>query len=242
MAQSMPVGESVANDHHAISTRPPHTLHPMTDEHGVRAAYDAVAGVYAALLPDTRAESPRDLAMLDAFIARVGAGGRVLDGGCGTGRITGLLADRDLRAEGLDLSPGMLARSRAARPDLPFVAGSLHALPYADDAFDGVVLWYSIIHTDPGSHGLLLREVARVLRPGGAVVVGFQVGEGARDSGAAYAEHGVEVSLVRHRLDPDRVAATLAEAGLREVDRMVRGPQGRERDDQAVLLAVALGG
>lgn len=218
----------------------------MTDKRAeraaVRAAYDVVAGVYAALLPDTRAETLRDLAMLDAFSARVGTGGRVLDGGCGTGRITGLLADRGLRAEGLDLSPGMLAHARAARPDLPFVAGSLDALPYADDAFDGVVLWYSIIHTDPERHRTLLHEIARVLRPGGVVVVGFQVGEGARDSGAAYAEHGVEVSLIRHRLDPDRVAAALAEAGLAEIDRMVRGPQGRERDDQAVLLAVAPGG
>lgn len=204
----------------------------------MRAAYDVVAGVYAELLPDTRAEAPGDLAMLDDLIARVGPGGRVLDGGCGTGRITSLLAGNGLSVQGLDLSPGMLAKARAARPDLPFVAGSLAALPYADDTLDGVVLWYSIIHTDPGRHGTLLHEVARVLRPGGVVVVGFQVGEGARDSGAAYAEHGLDVRLVRHRLDPDRVSAALAEAGLREVDRMVRGPQGRERDDQAVVLAV----
>ena len=56
------------------------------DAEAVRAAYDTVAEDYAARLPDTRAESPLDLAVLDAFAVavRADADPRVLDAGCGT--------------------------------------------------------------------------------------------------------------------------------------------------------------
>ncbi|WP_432494509.1 class I SAM-dependent DNA methyltransferase [Kineococcus gypseus] len=205
----------------------------------VRAAYDDVAGLYATHLPDTRAEAPLDLAALDAFVEAVTAGGdpEVLDAGCGAGRIGRHLADRGCTVEGVDLSPGMVAEARSAHPDLRFTVGSLTDLPFPAGRFAGVLLWYSTIHTPPAGQARVFSEAARVLRPGGHVLVGFQSGRGTRDVSAAYRRYGREVRLERHLFTPDEVARHLRRAGLHERARVVRRPRGAESDDQAFLLA-----
>ena len=85
------------------------------DFRSVRHAYDTVAEDYATYLPDTRAEAPLDLAMVDAFAEAVtsGADARVLDAGCGAGRMSRYLAERGCLVEGVDLSSSM-ARSSGA--------------------------------------------------------------------------------------------------------------------------------
>ena len=65
----------------------------------------------------------------------------------------------------------------------------------------------------------------------------FQAGEGTRDASASYRRFGHEVRLERQLHAPDQVAAALADGGLRDVARLVRGPRGGERDDQAFVLS-----
>ncbi|WP_233558804.1 class I SAM-dependent DNA methyltransferase [Micromonospora radicis] len=208
---------------------------------GVRRAYDTVAADYAAYFPDTRAEASLDLAMVDAFAEAIppGEDARVLDAGCGTGRMSRYLADRGCRVQGVDLSPGMVAMARRDNPDLAFAVGSLTELPYPNDRFAGVLLWYSIIHTPPAGQSRIFAEAARVLRPGGHLLVGFQSGEGIRDVAPAYRRFGHEIQLDRHLYLADQVAAELAAVGLREVGRMVRRARDTERDDHAAVLAEA---
>jgi ubiquinone/menaquinone biosynthesis C-methylase UbiE len=207
----------------------------------VQQAYDAVAEDYASFLPDTRAETSLDLAMIDSFADAVTSGGdaTVLDAGCGAGRISHYLAERGCLVRGVDLSPGMVTRARRDHPDLTFTVGSLTDLPFPDDSFAGVLLWYSIIHTPCAGHSRIFAEVGRVLRPAGHVVVGFQSGTGTRDVSAAYRRFGHDVRLERHLCTPDQVASALEAAGLREVCRLLRRAQGEETDDQAFLLALA---
>jgi SAM-dependent methyltransferase len=214
---------------------------PPDDVRSVRHAYDTVAEDYAVRLPDTRAETPLDLAMVDAFADAVAAGDdpQVLDAGCGTGRMSAYLAARGCVVHGVDLSPGMVAVARRQHPSLLVTVGSLAALPHPDDRFAGVMLWYSIIHTPPPGQARIFAEAARVLRPDGHLLVGFQAGEGPRDVSAAYRRFGHEVELERHRYTADLVAAHLEAAGLHEVCRLVRRARQDERDDQAVLLARA---
>ena len=203
-------------DPHLGQNRPVTRDSESIDIARVRLAYDTVAEDYAAWLPDTRAEAPVELAMVDAFAdaATVGAGARILDAGCGAGRMTRYLAGRGCRVEGLDLSPTMIEVARRTHGDLVFRVGSLTALPYPQDVFAGVLLWYSIIHTPGGRHAPIFAEVARVLRPGGHVLVGFQSGQGLRDVSASYRRFGHEIDLERYLHTADQVASQLEAAGL----------------------------
>jgi len=211
------------------------------DLRSVELAYDTVAEDYATRFPDTRAEAPPDLAMIDAFAEAVTLGddARVLDAGCGAGRMSRYLTERGCLVEGVDLSSRMVAMARRDHRDLVFTVGSLTKLPYPDDQFGGVMLWYSIIHTPPSGQPRIFAEATRVLRPTGHLLVGFQSGEGTRDVSGAYRQFGHEIQLERYLYTADQVASQLEAAGLREVCRLVRRAQGKEKDDQAVLLAKA---
>lgn len=208
---------------------------------GVQRAYDTVAQTYADHFPDTRAESPLELAVVDAFAAAVTSreGARVLDAGCGAGRMSRYLADRGCSVQGVDLSPRMVDMARRDHPDLDFAVASVTDLPFPDDTFAGVMVWYSAIHTPPAGQPRIFAEAARVLAPGGHFLIGLQAGEGTRDVSAAYARFGHDVELERYLYTADEVADLAADVGLTEIARMVRRAQGSERDDQTALLAQA---
>jgi hypothetical protein len=97
--------------------------------------------------------------------------------------------------------------ARRDHRDLVFAVGSLTDLPYSDDEFAGVLLWYSIIHTPPTGQTRIFAEVTWVLRPTGHVLVGFQSDEGRRDVSGAYRRFGHEIQLERHLYTADQVAS-----------------------------------
>lgn len=83
---------------------------------GVRTAYDTVAEAYSEALPDTSFEAPLDMAMINDFCARIRAapGRKVIDAGCGAGRLSVRLAEAGLDVTGVDLSPGMVRQQPEA--------------------------------------------------------------------------------------------------------------------------------
>jgi SAM-dependent methyltransferase len=95
--------------------------------------------------------------------------GAVLDAACGTGRYAAYLAARGHSVVGVDSSPDMLARARVRVPEATFVHGDLHRLPLADDSVDIVVSALALVHV--ASLAPVLAEFARVLRPGGHLVI-----------------------------------------------------------------------
>jgi SAM-dependent methyltransferase len=106
-------------------------------------------------------------AALDA--ARVTRDTRLLDAGCGAGLVALLARLRGADVTALDASAALLAIARERLPGADVREGDLEALPYTDAAFDAVVAVNSVIYaTDPAA---ALRELARVARPGGRVVV-----------------------------------------------------------------------
>lgn len=201
-------------------------------------AYDLVAAEYAALIPDTRYESAVDLAVLELFAEMVGPGRRVLDAGCGAGRMTVHLRGRhpDLALTGVDLSPAMLREARRIAPDVEFVQGALEALPFVEESFDGVLVWYSTIHTPDAGLPAVFAELHRVVRPGGAVLLGFQAGRGERRIQHAY---GHDLDLLAYLREVDAVADGLTEAGFAVHTRLERGRrEEHERHPQGFVLAV----
>jgi demethylmenaquinone methyltransferase / 2-methoxy-6-polyprenyl-1,4-benzoquinol methylase len=96
-------------------------------------------------------------------------GERVLDLAAGTGASTQELARSGADAVGADFSVGMLRVGRRIRPAVPLVAADALALPFADASFDAVTISFGLRNiADPSS---ALREMARVAKPGGRLVV-----------------------------------------------------------------------
>jgi SAM-dependent methyltransferase len=106
-----------------------------------------------------------------AFAARLAAGKRVLDAGCGTGYGCAALAGLASSVTGLDIAPEAIAHARehSARPGVTFLEGSCSAMPLPDTAFDLVISFEVIEHLEDW-HAFLL-ESRRVLAPGGVFLL-----------------------------------------------------------------------
>ncbi|MCE1180416.1 MAG: methyltransferase domain-containing protein [Micrococcales bacterium] len=215
---------------------------PEADETLTRAAYDTVADVYADRFTATEPEQAVELAMIDHFCALLGEPRRVLDAGCGAGRMLPYLAARGCRPEGIDLSSQMVRRAATDHPEFPCAVGSLTAIGFPDDTFDGVFSWYSTIHNPDDDLDRILAEMVRVLRPGGHLLVAFQVGEGVRRVGQGFAAAGYDVVMHRYHRSTDDIATRLRSHGLEIVARLERAPVDPEPDPQAVVIGRRVSG
>jgi demethylmenaquinone methyltransferase/2-methoxy-6-polyprenyl-1,4-benzoquinol methylase len=135
----------------------------------VQAMFDGVAERYD--LTNDVLSLGQDRRWRSAVLAAVDPrpGERVLDLAAGTGTSSQPFRDAGAFVVPCDFSLGMLQVGKRARPSLPFVAGDGTRLPFPDDTFDAVTISFglrNIVDPDAG-----LRELLRVTRPGGRVVV-----------------------------------------------------------------------
>ncbi|GAA2237758.1 class I SAM-dependent methyltransferase [Streptomyces indiaensis] len=201
-----------------------------------RTFYDTVAEEYAVHFGDLRPGTPLDRGVLYGFTELVGEGGEVADLGCGPGRVTAYLASRGLSVFGLDLSESMLAIARREHPGLRFVRGSMLEPDLPDGSLDGVVSWYSIIHTPEEHLPALFAGFHRVLRPGGHLLLGFQCGDEPRRYEEAFG-HAVSLTFLRRR--PEQVADLLRAAGFTLRATTVREPDEERGEPVAQASLVA---
>jgi len=104
-----------------------------------------------------------------ADLARVGVGSMALDVATGTGDLALALQRRGAEVTGLDFSHEMLTLAREKGPGITWQAGNALELPFADGEFDAATVGFGARNFDDLGRGL--REMARVVRPGGRVVV-----------------------------------------------------------------------
>lgn len=148
-------------------------------------AYDSRADEYVEKLGSLHQMADRDRASIEQW--RESTAGRLLDAGCGPGHWTDVLSERGRRdVLGIDGSIRFLESARDRFPGSRFIVGDLFALPIASRSQDGILAWYSIIHTSPTDLSQILEEFARTLAPDGSLLLGFFAG----DPGVVF-EHAV---------------------------------------------------
>jgi len=113
-------------------------------------------------------------AVLEAISPR---GRRILDVGCGDGSLMRVLSRHGASVSGLEVSEEAAARARRTAAG-PVRVGRAEALPYADRSFDAVVFMKSLHHVPPENQETALGEAARVLVPGGLMLVLEPIAEG----------------------------------------------------------------
>lgn len=136
---------------------------------GVRRMFDRIAPVYDAMNRVMTAGLDRRWRRLTVAEA-VRPGDRVLDACCGTGDLAAAALRGGAReVVGLDFSEAMLERARRKEPAVEWVRGDVLALPFPDASFDAVTVGFGVRNVEDLEAGL--RELRRVLRPGGRLGV-----------------------------------------------------------------------
>lgn len=108
------------------------------------------------------------------------------------------------------------------------------ALHLTDGVLGGIVALYSIIHLPADRLPIVFGEIHRVLRPGGHLLLAFQIGDERLQLREAF---GHVVALDTYRWPPDHIAELLIQAGLVVFVRLLREPDDAEKVPRAYLLA-----
>ena len=185
-----------------------------------RAFYEEYAEVYAAATRDA------DLGDLwSRFEGLVGPGAIVADLGCGSGRDLRRFASAGLTSIGLDRSFA-LCRIAARFSDCRTVAGDVRSLPFRSGIFDGAWIAAVLLHLPIQELAIAMREIGRVLRPGGIAMVSLKDGAGSSED---------EQGRFTYLYDETAILPVFARTGFRTEDTV----RTIERRGQAEVCWVA---
>lgn len=190
----------------------------MTD---TQSSYDRVAAEYTARLADELSHKPFDRKMLDWLHEKAGAG-LICDMGCGPGHIAAYLQAQGAQACGIDLSPGMIEQAKARNPNISFTVDNMMTLATVFDAsYSGIAAFYALIHLTREQMPTAMRELWRVLKPGGVVLATFHIGQETRHFDEFF---GAQVNLDFIFFETHEIRAFLEGAGFRIEEAIERDP------------------
>lgn len=154
------------------------TVDPLDVVHAMsRRAYNLAAQRYHEMFHDEMDKKEYDRRLLDAFGARFTKTSVVCDAGCGpSGHIGRYIFDKGIKVIGVDISDECVALARRSNPGMQFERGDLAGLAFDDDSFDGVISYYSIVHTPKKYVGIIFGEFHRILKTGGYLLVAVKAG------------------------------------------------------------------
>lgn len=184
-------------------------------------SYSRVADEYALRIFDELGGKPLDRQLLTELAERVRGKGVVCDLGCGPGQVARFLHELGVDVLGVDAAPGMVEQARQLNPGLVFQVGDMLALDVPDGSWIGAAAFYSLIHIPRSDMPQALREIRRVLQPGGWLLAAFHMG-----SETIHLDEWWErpVQLDFHFFQPQEMVAFLEAAGFTVVDSIERAP------------------
>jgi SAM-dependent methyltransferase len=183
--------------------------------------YDAIAREYAQAFRGEHAWKPMDREVLRRFARELGGRGPVWDLGCGPGQTAKYLHDLGVDIAGLDLSEKILEQARALHPGVPFRRGNILELDFESGSVTGVVAFYAIVHFTKERVGTAFREVSRVLRPGGTLLLAFHAGDGTIHL-EEFLGRKVDIDFMFFR--PDFIIRCLEDSGFAGIETIERAP------------------
>jgi ubiquinone/menaquinone biosynthesis C-methylase UbiE len=187
-------------------------------------SYDQVASEYAEKFKDEMDDKPFDRECLDRLAREVGDLGPICDLGCGPGQIARYLHRQSVPTLGVDVSSRMVAEAQRLNPDIHFHQGNMLSLPDADNSWGGIAAFYCIIHIPRGKIGDALREMKRVLKPEGVLLITFHIGEEIKHLDEWW-EKPVNLDFAFYQ--PEEMEGWLKEAGYELEESLVRQPNPR---------------
>jgi SAM-dependent methyltransferase len=158
-----------------------------------RRAYNLAAEKYHELFHDEVNEKDYDRSLLDSFAARFIRGALICDAGCGpSAQIGRYLVDKGMTVIGIDISERCIEMAKGLNPKMQFGRADIRNMSFDRNVFDGLVSYYSIIHTPKRFIGRIFREFQRVLKPGGYLLVAVKAGS---DEGYVHELLGIKTEI-----------------------------------------------
>jgi SAM-dependent methyltransferase len=197
------------------------------------ASYDSVAEEYASHYFHELTYKPFDSNVLARFAQLIPEAGQICDIGCGPGHVARFLAELGADVLGVDISPAMVEVARRLNPGLTFEQGDMLRLQFPEGKFAGIATFYSLIHIDRSRVPRALRELLRVLAPGGRLLAAFHVGRG-----EIHREEflGKIVSFHASFFGIEEMKANLEEAGFLIEETLDRAPYEFEYPSQRAYI------
>jgi SAM-dependent methyltransferase len=153
-------------------------LDSLKDAHAkARRAYNSAAKKYHELFHNEMKEKAYDRRLLNSFARRFRRGSLICDAGCGpSAHIGRYLADKGMNVIGVDISDRCIEMARGLNPNMQFRREDIADLSFGRGVFDGVISYYSIIHTPKKCIGKIFREFHRILKPDGYLLMAVKAG------------------------------------------------------------------
>ena len=186
-----------------------------------RRSFNLAAEKYFELFKDEMKQKEYDRMLLDKFASYFDSKSVVCDMGCGPGHITRYLFDKGLNVFGIDISERCIRIAQRENPRMRFQVMDMAKLDIADESIDGIVSFYSIIHTPKRLIHTLFHEFNRVLKKGGKLLIVVKKGD---TEGYVYELEGFKTRLYFTNFIEEELKSYLQTSGFELIFLETRQP------------------
>ena len=186
-----------------------------------RKSFNLAAEKYFELFKDEMKQKEYDRVFLDKFANDFDSKSVICDLGCGPGHITRYLFDKGLNVFGIDISERCIQIARRENPKMRFQVMDMARLDIADESVDGIVSFYSIIHTPKRFIHTLFHEFNRVLKKGGKLLIVVKKGD---TEGYVYELEGFKTRLYFTNFNEEELKSYLQTCGFELIFLETRQP------------------